>query len=213
MILKRKGRYHEKIFLVVVLALTLGLASGCSTSNPSSAPNVTPGANTNPNAGTETPKENQQAKSDVEKAKFINKGEVITVEDFCEFSVENTKISSRIDPPNPGGFYTYYEVKDTANKYLDVTVKIKSLLTSGKTSDEFAKVKIKYNDKYEYRTFSAIEENGGSNFTYTNITSIEPLKTEVLHFLGEIPKEVEDSSSPLVAEITISGKAYQYSIR
>lgn len=53
-----------------------------------------------------------------------------------------------------------------------VTISIKSLLESGKSADEFASVTIKYDGKYEYNTFSTIEENGGADFSYTNITSI-----------------------------------------
>ncbi|MFD0712092.1 bZIP transcription factor [Paenibacillus sp. GCM10027626] len=137
----------------------------------------------------------------------------LTLENFAELTVASTKFAKKIIPSNPGTFYTYYESKEADMTYLALTLKIKSLLESGKSADDFADVTIKYDDKYEYRTFSTIEKSGGEDFTYTNITSIEPLKTGTLVFLAEVPKEVEKSKQPLVAFITINGKEYEYKIR
>lgn len=143
----------------------------------------------------------------------INLGEVVVIEDFAEIEVIKNVFGKRIDPPNPGTFYSYYENKETDEIYLDTVIKVKSLLTSGRSSDQFVDVKIVYDNKYEYRTFSTIEDKGGSDFTFTNITSIEPLKTGTLHFLASVPAEIENDGKPLKAVITINGKEYEQIIR
>lgn len=137
----------------------------------------------------------------------------VTVADFAEFTVVKTQFNKVIKPSKPGDFHTYYEAKDEGNTYLAITIKLKSLLAAGKSADDFASLTIKYNDKYEYRTFSTIEEQGGADFTYTSITSIEPLKTETLVFLAEVPKEVETDTGPLKAIITINEAEYDLIIR
>ena len=157
--------------------------------------------------------EGTQVEKTKEEKKYIDKEELIVVDDFAEITIINTYFSKNIEPPNPGSFYTYYEAKDEGTVYLDTVITIKSLLTTGKTSDEFLSVKVMFDDKYEYQTFSTIEEHGGSDFTYTNITSLEPLKVGNLHFLAEVPDEVESGSEPLVILVTANGQDYYHKVR
>ncbi|WP_338555157.1 hypothetical protein [Paenibacillus sp. KS-LC4] len=137
----------------------------------------------------------------------------LVIADFAEVTLTKTEFTSKVVPPKPDSFYTYYEVKDAENIYLDVVLKFKSLLSSSKSADDFASVQVKYDSKYEYKSFSTIEESGGGNFTYTNITSIEPLKTGVLHFIAELPKEAAKDKKPIDIIVTIEGKEYVYSLR
>ncbi|MCE5171897.1 hypothetical protein LQV63_21690 [Paenibacillus profundus] len=104
----------------------------------------------------------------------VNKAKEIT--DFAELTIKGAKFATKIEPPKSNSFYSYYEVKDASNTYFDVVIKVKSLLTVGKSADDFVSVKVMYDDKYEYNAFSVIEKDGGGDFTYTNITRIEPLK-------------------------------------
>lgn len=143
----------------------------------------------------------------------VNLNEVVTITDFAEFAVKGNVFGKVINPPSPGSFYTYYENKEVDQIYLDTIISIKSLLTSGKSSDEFASVKIIYDSKYEYSTFSSIEDAGGSDFTYTNITDIEPLQNGVLHYLASVPSSIESDGKPLKAIITINGTEYEQIIR
>lgn len=145
--------------------------------------------------------------------KTIEANKAIKVGDFAEFTVTGAKFGTKIVPPKPDRFYTYYEVKDQANTYFDVVVKVKSLLTIGKGSDEFVSVKVVYDDKYEYDPFSAIEEKGGGDFTYTMITKIEPLKTGTLHFISEVPAEIAKDKKPIKVLITCNGEEYTYKYR
>lgn len=143
----------------------------------------------------------------------IGKDETVTIPDFAELTVVRHQFSKTIKPSKPDSFYTYYEAKEPGTTYLAFTIRIKSLLTSGRTADEFADVYVKYDEKYDYRTFSTIEEQGGADFTYTNITSIEPLKTRTLVFLAEVPEEIEKDDKPLKALVSADGKSYEYLIR
>lgn len=152
------------------------------------------------------------AKPKVEKV-YIENGEMVVIDDFSEFTITDTKFAKKIEPPNPASFHTYYEAKEEGTTYLDTVITFKSLLTSGKSADEFASVEVTFDDKYEYRTFSIIEESGGSNFTFTNITSIEPLKNGTIHYLAEVPDEVESGTEPLTITVTINGKEYLHKVR
>ncbi|WP_237163309.1 hypothetical protein [Paenibacillus sp. BIHB 4019] len=137
----------------------------------------------------------------------------LVIADFAEVTLTKTEFTSKVVPPKPDSFYNYYEIKDAENIYLDIVLKFKSLLSSSKGADEFADVQVKYDSKYEYKSFSTIEESGGGNFTYTNITNIEPLKTGVVHFIAELPKEAANDKKPIDIIVTIEGKEYVYSLR
>ncbi|MFC3800893.1 hypothetical protein [Cohnella sp. GCM10012308] len=137
----------------------------------------------------------------------------LTVADFAEITLTKAAFTSKVVPSNPGSYYSYYEVKEAGNIYLDTVLKVKSLLTSEKESDEFASVKIKYDDKYEYDSFAVIEESGGSDLTYSSITDIEPLKTGTLHFIAELPKEASKDTKSIKVMVTMQGKDYTYTMR
>ncbi|TQR45316.1 hypothetical protein C7Y44_12180 [Paenibacillus popilliae] len=141
----------------------------------------------------------------------VNKAK--TIDGFAELTITGAKFANKIVPSKPDSFYTYYEVKDTANTYFDVVIKVKSLLTTGKRSNEFVSVKVVYDDKYEYDPFTTIEKNGGSDFTYTNITEIEPLKSGTLHYIAEVPAGVAKDKKPIKVIISCNGEDYTYTYR
>ena len=78
-------------------------------------------------------------------------------------------------------------------------------------ADGVGSVKIKYADKYEYTSFSIIEDGG--DFTYSNITNIDPLTVGKPHYLFDIPDEVANNEDSIVAYITIKGSTYELKIR
>ncbi|MFF2089275.1 bZIP transcription factor [Paenibacillus sp. NPDC058174] len=161
----------------------------------------------------EAPAEEPEQTPETASSLAVEVNKAVTIADFAEFTVTGTKFAKIVKPSKPGTFYTYYEAKEADTTYLAITIKLKSLLEGGKKADRFADVTVKYNDKYEYKTFSTIEDQGGADFTYTNITSIEPLKTATLLYLAEVPTEVETGTSPLKAVITMNDKEYELIIR
>lgn len=160
---------------------------------------------------------NDGKKEDVKKEKSseikeIKKGEVVSVDDYCELTIEDTKFDKIISPPNANGVYSYYEAEGEGKTLFESVINIKNLLSDGKMADEFLSVKILYN-KYEYGTFSTIEYDDRSDFTYTNITSIEPLENGVLHFLGTVPESMENDDKPLAIIIKANNQKFKYNIR
>ncbi|MDU5143702.1 MAG: hypothetical protein E6230_16115 [Paenibacillus dendritiformis] len=169
------------------------------------------------NAGNDSAGKSEE-KSDNEAApaangKVIEAKKPLEIADFAELTIQGAKFANKITPPNPDSFYSYYEVKDASNTYFDTVIKVKSLLTEGKSADEFVSVKVVYDNKYEYNAFSTIEDKGGADFTYTNITSIEPLKTGTLHFIAEVPAEVAKDKKPIQVIVSTNGEDYTYTYR
>lgn len=154
------------------------------------------------------PKESEKSTITKDEEVRIALDELITVQDKCEFFLSDMTFSRKIAPPNAKDFYTYYEIKDPELTYLDVVLSYRNLESTGIRADDIATVKIIYDNKYEYPTFSTIEEKGGSNFTYTNITNIDPLKTETIHFLCEVPQEVEGSTGSVKVILRINNTDY-----
>ncbi|MFF2019552.1 bZIP transcription factor [Paenibacillus sp. NPDC058177] len=148
-----------------------------------------------------------------EETKAIVKGQPLVLDGVAEYTVTKTSFTKKIVPSKPGTFYTYYEAKEPDTTYLAITLKVKNLGGSGKGADTFADITVKYDNQYEYRTSSTIENKGGEDFTYTNITSVEPLKYGTLVFFATVPTEVQTSDKPLYADINIEGQSYRYTIR
>lgn len=131
-----------------------------------------------------------------------------------EVTIRETGFKQDIVPSNPNSFYTHYQVQDTNNTYFYIILDVKNISTLGLRADNVAKVKMKYDNKYEYDTFSAIEESGGGTFTYTNITNIAPLTTRKIYYLVEVPKTIaEENETAVEAEITINNNTYLLKIR
>lgn len=147
------------------------------------------------------------------KATEVVAGQVYTIPDLCEFTVNYAELKKEVLPPNPASFYNYYKEED-GSTYLDISVSIKNTRTTARTADEFGVVKAICGSGYEYDTFSTIEESGGGNFTYTNITNIDPLMTGVVHYIASIPNELaDDSSIPISLELSILDNEYTMKVR
>lgn len=160
--------------------------------------------------GTDITAPEDSAQPDAEPAEI---GTAYTITDLCEFTVVYADLKKEVLPPNPDSYYTYYSEEDGMT-YLDVAVSVKNLRTTARTADEFATAKAICGDGYEYTGFSIIEENGGGNFTYTNITNIAPLETAVLHYLISIPNELaDDASVPISLELTMLDCDYVLTVR
>lgn len=198
----------KKVIFILLASVLLGACGNDENGKGETAQHAPKESETNQSETKEA-----ETKPVLEEVLTINKSEALVIEDYAEIIITANNFSQRIDPPNPGSFFTYYENEEDGEVYLDTVISIKSLLTSAKASNEFISVKVIYDDKYEYKTFSTIEKQGGSDFTYTNITSIEPLKTGELHFIASLPEQVENDGKPLKVVITVNGKDYEHTIR
>jgi hypothetical protein len=129
-----------------------------------------------------------------------------------EMTVVSYDFSKKVLPPNTSSYYTYYEAKEDGHQYLDIKIKYKNLDYTDIGADEVGSVSIKFDNKYEYTGFSVIEDTD-KDFTYTNITSIEPLTEGNLHYLIDVPDEVAKGKEPITAFINIGNDKYKLEIR
>ena len=142
----------------------------------------------------------------------VKDGEIIAIANKCEFFVDYSDITDDVMPPQPGSWYSHYEAKD-GKVYVDFCVGYKNWKTKDIGADDVMSAVLTYAGKYEYKGFSMIEEENRGDFTYSNITSIAPLSTEYLHYLFEVPAEVETRSEPIEIAFTIAGNTYSYKVR
>ena len=164
--------------------------------------------------GDEKAKENESATEEVieEKAPLLELGTTVTLEDICEISLDYVNITKDVMPPQPGSWYSHYEAEN-GKVYVDVCLSYKNLATTDVNADEIVTGKLIYGEKYEYSGFSMIEEESRSDFTYSNITSIAPLSTEYIHYLFEVPEEVENSEHSVEAELVIGSESYRVAVK
>lgn len=143
---------------------------------------------------------------------YITKDEIIKGKDW-EINVNDVYFAQRINPPDQSGFYTYYQVKDTSNTYLCITLNAKNLSNLELKASSIATVKVKYNNNYTYTSFSAIPDKT-TGFTYTNIYNVKPLTNSTIYYFAEMPNTIsEETETPIQIEIKFENKTYYYNFR
>ena len=167
--------------------------------------------------GTEKASEESKQPTQATEAPQVDTTPVISTDDristdTCEFSIDFINITNDVLPPSPSSWYSHYEA-DNGKVYVDFCVAYKNMTSRDIGADETVSGTLIYADKYEYRGFSIIEEEDRSNFTYSNITSIAPLTTEYVHYLFEVPEEVETSGLSIVLKMRIGGADYKVMVR
>ena len=154
----------------------------------------------------------KKANKSSKKSTSIVIDQTVIQEDAYEVTIIGYDFGKKIMPSNPPSYYTYYEAKEDGHQYLDLKLNYKNLEATGIDADTVASAKLKYAGKYEYTSFSVIEDSDG-DFTYSNITDISLLTVGKMHYLFEIPDEVADGTESLVATITVKGNTYEFVIR
>lgn len=177
------------------LILTPTVASYSSTPDAS----FTPEANSTPRP-TNTPS-----------FKRITTQDTITLQHCCRLFIDKVYFGNKILPPNTSGYYSYYETKSNDSTYLDIVLNITNLESSNKSAEDFASVSAIYDNQYTYDSFPILVDRDG-DFTMA-FYAIEPLLSEEVHFLIEVPNQVESSSKPLVIVIKVGDQEYHYQYR
>lgn len=202
------------------MVLVVGLLGGCGTDT-NKKDEATSQSDSNTEVANEKVEEQEgvkeqtdtKPKKEVEEQKVLNQGEVEVIDNIGEVLIKGHAIQKNITPPNPGNYYTYYENKEPGQIYVDVVLQYKNLETTSVSADDIASIKVYYDDKYEFPSFSTIEENGGADFTYSNIVGVSPLQTATLHYLASLPEEIEVNDKPLKAVISVGNEKFEYQIR
>ena len=142
----------------------------------------------------------------------IQKKQNVTVNDYCEFTVESVDITKRVEPPKKSGVYSYYQAYE-GQIYVDVCIKYKNILTKKINADDVFDSYLVFSNIYEYRGNIIVEEKGRSDFTYASITDIEPLSSMYLHVLFRASDLIKTINGSLVVVFKIDGKAYSVVVR
>ena len=215
----------NKIIRIVALLMSLSLVFtlwGCSSDSSSESEEDSTKKKNKTEVNAEDENDTSTDKEESKNSNFksrINKdlttlaeNDTQTLENVAEFCLEYSAIATKINPPSPDSYYTYYEA-EKGKTYVDICFAYKNLETSAIDADEVISGTLYYGEKYAYSGFSIIEEDNRSNFTYTSITDISPLATEYLHFLFEVPEELETSDYSLIAELSIKGTKYNIVVK
>ena len=129
-----------------------------------------------------------------------------------DFTLNKVEFSYKVEPDNPPSWYTYYDAPEN-EVYLYINASVKNNQKQSVRCDEVYSVTADYNNGYTYKGFNIADDTDG-DFTYANITSIEPLQTLGVHCLIACPQEVETSESPLFLTITLKdGSKFKYTVR
>ena len=142
----------------------------------------------------------------------IKIGEKITTNDISEITITKFKFAKTINPPRPGMFYNTYSTKDSNTVFLDLITTIKNLETDEKDASNFITASAKYDNKYDYDAFQAVEATDGSDFDNYGAT-IDPLQSRKIHLLIELPKTAQNDNKSLSAYINIGDKTYELKIK
>lgn len=164
------------------------------------------------NNGTANSINNSSTNNKQPEKRYLNLNETITEKDW-EFSIENVYFGQRINPPTQPAYYTYYQVKDTNNTYLCIILNAKNISNVGLSAEDVANVKVKYNNNYNYTSFS-VSPDTNLGFTYSNITEIKALTSSKVYYLVEMPNSVStETDTPIEIEITVNNNKYYYKYR
>ena len=136
---------------------------------------------------------------------------MVSTENY-ELTLESVLITGDVMPSKPASFYQHYPA-DQGKKYVDLCFVYKNLEASAVGADEILSGSLLYCGRYKYRGTTAIEEKNRGSFGYANITSIDPLATEYLHYMFEIPETAAKSEGSLAATIFVNEEAYAVPVR
>lgn len=144
--------------------------------------------------------------SDKDSGEIVD-GEVV-VTDNAKFYVEYSKFAKEVTPPAPGSIYAYYKAED-GETYIDVCIVYTNLSTE---KISVAKAVSADLDQAEAQA-EVMEQGERSMFDYSGPMNIIPLCTEYVHYIFQVPEELETSSEEVTISFKIDGKRYTYSVK
>lgn len=155
------------------------------------------------------------------KIQEIKLNEIISIEEFCEFTIVSNNFSKEIYPPNGykeykvlDPFMAYYECEDPEGIFLDIVIKVINL---SEDYDEFSFYfdgELTYNNKYKYSSYiETFESSSGEYFRPPSNSFIDPLRSIFFHNIFELPLNISQEDKPLYLILTVKDKKYKYVIR
>ena len=203
--MKQKGKLISILSALLSLSL-LGACGGVGEED------TKMGADTDPVENVEEEDPKKESVTEQSKEETVELNELMEFEDHAEVIITNVEFTDRVEPSKPGG-YTYYEESGENHTYLHIQGTFKSLEadTIDMILDEPISLNVKYQDKYNYNGFIAIEETDGSNFDIAG--NVSPLSTVTFHYIISVPNEIESSDEVLDLTIYYEDQKYKMNVR
>lgn len=146
-------------------------------------------------------------------SKEITLDDKVTIDNYCEFSINKSIISKTVSPVNPASYYHYLD-SDDGKILVGLELKVKSLKNEAVLQNSIVSGKLIYADNYEYVCTVSTEKADGTDIeTFTNLYNIEPLETLKYFLISEVSEEIVDSGKPIKAIITVNGNSYSFNIK
>lgn len=169
--------------------------------------------NNTENEITSTSSQNNIAKEPQKEITSVNFGESVTTDDWIT-SLINYRIAKKIEPAKKPSYYHYYEAKEEGHQYLAIDFDFKNLSAEEVNTYRMINMTLKYDNKYIYSSpLKVVEESDGDYTGYDWYFDIEPLKTQKLHYLFDLPDDVINSEGSIDVYITIGENEYKLNIR
>ena len=138
----------------------------------------------------------------------------IAEEGFGKLTVAKTSFTSSVEPTNKGSLYAVNDAKEQNRVYWDAEISFENLAADSVEATEVLDAVAIFDNKYEYSSFILVEQEGNSADLLDGVmVTINPGTTEKMHYIFELPKELENSSRPLALVITCNSKDYYYKFR
>lgn len=155
------------------------------------------------------------------KIQEIKLNETVIIPDSFEFTIDSSNILREVYPTIPdksytvfGGNIAYFECNSQKAIFINLILKIKNLNEDTQIFDKTFDITVIYNNKYKYTPIEQVfEDDSGEFFTPTQYYPVDPLRTELLHSIIEIPLDISNDDKPLAILIKVKNKEYKYIIR
>lgn len=213
--LKGKSQYISLAIIIILVIIIITLVVNKEGDNAGITSNDSTRITSKDNLSTEiiSKKEDESNIEKDDEGKEITLEDKITIDNFCEFSVNKSIISKNINPTNPSSYYQYLKSSD-GKILVGLELKLKSLKNTAVQQNSMISGKIIYDNNYEYIcTVSTENANGSDIETYTNLYNIEPLETLKYFLISEVSQEIVDSGKPIKAIINVNGNSYSFNIK
>lgn len=143
-----------------------------------------------------------EAGSAVKMSDTIRTEESVLIQDLCVIRIEHAQIKKELLPFAPGRLYSRFEADD-GKVYLDVCFLYRNL--TGDTIDlkETVTAAMTYAGKYKYDCSAVTEKMDGSDLDRGWSIDVPALCMERVHFLFEVPEEIEKTDEPITVTFNI----------
>ncbi len=141
----------------------------------------------------------------------IGLNQKVYVDGHCEFTPETVSTSRTVYPYNPNEYTLFFEA-GAGKQFIDLCVKYKNMTTRAVRADNLMNATFQYDGNYTFNPATAIEQDNRTTLSYTNISYIEPLTPEYVHYFFEVPDEVANGGGSKCITLKVGNNTYTLNI-